>query len=112
MDSIFTQIINREIKARIIYEDSQCIAIDDANPQAPMHILIIPKEPLPMLKDTNATHEKLLGHLVLTANQIAHDLKTEDNYRIVINNGPDAGQSVYHLHVHLLAGRGMSWPPG
>ena len=112
MTSIFTQIIQGDIPSSKLYEDDQCIAIHDVNPQAPIHVLIIPKEPIAMLKDIQESHAPLMGHLMHVANQVAKQLEVEDNYRIVINNGPDAGQSVYHIHIHLLAGRGMSWPPG
>ena len=110
--TLFEKIIAREIPASILYEDSHCIAIEDISPQAPTHILIIPKKPIPMLKDLKDEDTELMGHLLVTANKVAHQLKLEDNYRIVINNGPDACQSVYHIHIHLLAGRGMTWPPG
>ena len=110
--TLFEKIITREIPAEILYEDDICIAIKDVNPQAPTHLLIIPKKPIAMLKDLNEDDTLLAGHLIITANKIAHQLALEDNYRIVINNGPNACQSVYHIHIHLLAGRGMSWPPG
>ena len=112
MDSLFTKIINGEIKSDKVYEDDLCIAIHDISPQAPIHVLIIPKEPIAMLRDLTERHKSLMGHLMHVTTLIADQLDTSDNYRVVINNGPDAGQSVYHIHIHLLAGRGLSWPPG
>ena len=110
--TLFEKIIARQVPADIIYEDDTCFAIKDINPQAPTHLLIIPKKPIAMLKELQDTDTNLAGHLLLIANKLAHQLNVSDNYRIVINNGPDAGQSVYHIHIHLLAGRGFSWPPG
>ena len=110
--TLFEKIIAREIPANIHYEDDQSIVIDDINPQAPIHLLIVPKKPIEMLKDVEENDRLLMGHLLYAANMVAKKLGVEDNYRIVINNGADACQSVYHIHVHLLAGRGMSWPPG
>ncbi len=111
-DSIFTKIINREIPAEIIFEDNLCLAFNDVNPQAPTHILVIPKKPITKLADTNKEDQALLGHLLLKAKDIANDLGVGDAYRLIINNGTAAGQSVFHLHIHLLAGRSFSWPPG
>jgi histidine triad (HIT) family protein len=111
--TLFERIISREIPAQIIHEDRECVAIRDINPQAPVHILIIPKKVIPRLGESAAEHAALLGHLLLTAASLARsEGLQETGYRVVINHGPDAGESVPHLHVHLLGGRRMSWPPG
>lgn len=111
-ETLFTKIINREISADIVYEDDKCLAFNDINPQAPTHILIIPKKPIPKLADASDEDQAILGHLLLQAKFIANDIGIGDAYRLVINNGESAGQTVFHLHVHLLAGRAFSWPPG
>jgi len=111
-DTLFTKIINRQIPSDIIYEDELCIAIKDINPQAPVHLLLIPKKPLDRLVNAQAEDHALLGHLLLTAGKIARQLKVADSFRLVINNGEQSGQSVFHLHLHLLAGRPFHWPPG
>ncbi len=111
-ETIFSKIIKREIPADIVYEDDLCLAFRDVNPQAPVHILVIPKKPVTMLADSGPEDESLLGHLLLTARKIAADEGHGDAFRLVINNGEKAGQTVFHLHVHILAGRGFSWPPG
>ena len=111
-DTIFGKIINREIPATIVYEDDQCLAFRDVNPQAPMHILVIPKKPIPKVVDATAEDQALLGHLLLKAGEIAKAEGYGDAFRLVVNNGAGAGQTVFHLHVHILGGRGFSWPPG
>lgn len=111
-DTIFSKIINREIPATIVYEDDRCLAFRDINPQAPMHILVIPKKPIPKLVDAQAEDQALLGHLLLKASEIAKSEGYGDAFRLVVNNGAGAGQTVFHLHVHILGGRGFSWPPG
>ena len=111
-ETLFTKIINREISADIVYEDDLCLAFNDINPQAPTHILIIPKKPIQKLADSVDEDQDLLGHLLLKAKDIANNLEIGNSYRLVINNGESAGQTVFHLHVHLLAGRAFSWPPG
>lgn len=111
-ETIFTKIINREIKADIVYEDDLCIAFNDINPQAPTHILIIPKKTITKLSDANDNDQALLGHLLIKAKDIAKKLEIEKAYRLIINNGEAAGQTVFHLHIHLLAGRAFNWPPG
>ena len=111
-DTLFSKIIKREIPADIVYEDDLCLAFRDINPQAPVHVLIIPKQPIPMLTDATQADRLLLGHLLLTANRIAVEEGIADAYRLNINNGTGAGQSVFHLHVHLLGGRSFTWPPG
>lgn len=111
-DSLFTRIINRQIPAEILYEDELCVAIRDINPQAPVHLLLIPKKPLDMLANATKEDQDMLGHLLLAAGKITRQLKIDGAFRLVVNNGADAGQSVFHLHLHLLAGRSFSWPPG
>ncbi len=112
MSTIFTKIIAREIPAKIVYEDDLCLAFHDVNPQAPTHVLLIPKKAIPRLVDAQPEDAALLGHLMLTANKIALQLGVGDAFRLVVNNGADAGQSVFHLHLHILAGRAFKWPPG
>lgn len=111
-DTLFTKIINRELPADIVYEDEQCLAFKDINPQAPLHILIIPKKHIEKISDAQDEDQELLGHLMLKAAQIAQEQGFGDAFRLVVNNGAGAGQAVFHLHVHILAGRGFSWPPG
>jgi histidine triad (HIT) family protein len=110
--TIFTKIINREIPAEIVYEDDLCLAFKDINPQAPVHLLLIPKKPIAKLSDATAEDHRLLGHLMVKAGVIAQEQGGSDSFRLVINNGAEAGQEVFHLHLHLLAGRRFSWPPG
>lgn len=112
MTTIFGKIINREIPAAIVYEDEQCLAFRDINPQSPTHVLLIPKKEIARLSDASAEDEALLGHLMLTAARIARDLGVGDAFRLVVNNGAEAGQSVFHLHLHILGGRTLTWPPG
>ena len=111
-DTLFQQIIRREIPAEIVYEDDACLAFHDISPQAPTHVLVIPKRLIRSLRETVDEDSNLLGHLLVTANKIANTLQLERGYRIVINAGPDGGQSVNHLHVHLLGGRALTGPPG
>lgn len=111
-ETLFTKIINREIPAEIVYEDDLCLAFKDINPQAPLHVLVIPKKSIAKLAHATPEDQALLGHLLLTANDVARDQGHADDFRLVINNGIEAGQSVFHLHVHILAGRGFNWPPG
>jgi histidine triad (HIT) family protein len=111
--TLFEKIIAREITATIVYEDDLCLAFHDINPQAPIHILIIPKKPIPRVAETTADDARLLGHLLHTCRLIAAKFDViQSGFRLVINNGPDAGEAVPHLHVHLLAGRHLAWPPG
>lgn len=112
MTTLFTKIIKREIPADIVYEDELCLAFRDINPQAPTHVLLIPKQEIPRLVDATPDDAALLGHLMLTANKIAAQLGVGDAFRLTVNNGADAGQSVFHLHLHILAGRAFKWPPG
>ena len=110
-ENIFPKIINKEIPADIIFEDEYTIAFNDISPQAPVHILVIPKKEIKKLSESEETDKELLGHLMITAKKIASDLKLND-YRLVVNNGAEAGQTVFHLHIHILAGRPFGWPPG
>ena len=112
-DNIFQKIIDRKIKADIVYEDDLVLAFRDIKPQAPVHVLIVPKKPVPRVAEAGAEDHRLLGHLLLKAAEVAAQLGLKQNgYRLVINNGPDGGESVPHLHCHILGGRHMGWPPG
>ena len=111
-ETIFQKIIDKELPADIVYEDESCLAFKDINPVAPIHILIIPKKRIEKISDSNTEDKELLGHLFLVAGNIARDLGIEDAFRLVVNNGAGAQQSVFHLHVHLIAGREFNWPPG
>jgi len=111
-DTIFGKIIRREIPADIVYEDDLALAFRDVNPQAPVHILVIPKQPIAKLADAESNDHALMGHLLLTVKRVAEQEGLTNGYRVVINTGEDGGQTVYHLHLHLLGGRSMSWPPG
>lgn len=110
--TLFTKIIEREIPADIVYEDELCLAFRDINPQAPVHILLIPKSPIPKLSDSQESDRELLGYLLRIAPNIAAAEGYANTFRLVINNGAEAGQTVFHLHLHILAGRNFSWPPG
>ncbi|HEU0195756.1 MAG TPA: histidine triad nucleotide-binding protein [Nevskiaceae bacterium] len=110
--TLFQKIIDRELPGKFVYEDDQCVAIEDINPGAPMHLLVIPRKPMPRLVDAVPEDQALLGHLLLVANRLAVDKGHGEAFRVVINNGATAGQSVFHLHVHVLAGRPFHWPPG
>ena len=111
-DTIFNKIIRREIPADIVYEDELCLAFKDIAPQAPVHILLIPKKPIPKLVDATPQDHALMGHLLLKVKQVAEEAGLENGYRVVINTGDDGGQTVDHLHLHILGGRQMKWPPG
>lgn len=111
-ETIFSKIIRKEIPADIVYEDNLAIAFKDVNPQAPVHILVIPKQPIAQLSDAESQDHALMGHLLLTAKRVAEQAGLTNGYRLVINTGPDGGQTVYHLHLHILGGRPMTWPPG
>jgi histidine triad (HIT) family protein len=110
--TLFEKIVSREIPAKIEHEDELCIVIRDIQPQAPVHLLLIPKKPIARLERADASDEPVLGHLLLVAGEMARKHALANGFRIVINNGPDACESVPHLHVHLLGGRQMTWPPG
>ncbi|MEL6352755.1 MAG: histidine triad nucleotide-binding protein [Cyanobacteria bacterium J06627_28] len=111
-DTLFSKIIRREIPADIVYEDDQCLAFRDITPQAPTHILVIPKKPIAKLSEAQAEDKALLGHLLFAVSEIAREQKLENGYRVVINTDEDGGQTVFHLHLHLLGGRSLAWPPG
>lgn len=111
-ETLFSRIIAREIPANIVYEDERSLAFKDIDPKAPLHVLVVPKRPIAKLADAEEEDEALLGHLLRVANQVAREQGHGEAYRVVINNGADAGQSVFHLHVHVLAGRILTWPPG
>jgi histidine triad (HIT) family protein len=110
--NIFEKIIAREIPARIVWEDDDVIAFHDVDPQAPVHVLIVPKKVIPRLAQASDDDAALLGKLLLIARDLAKKLNLSSGYRVVINTGPDAGESVPHLHVHLLGKRALAWPPG
>jgi histidine triad (HIT) family protein len=113
VSTIFSKIIAREIPARIVHEDDLCLAFHDVNPQAPVHILIIPKKEIPRVASSAPADEPLLGHLLYVGQMVAMKEGLHDTgFRLVINNGPDGGETVPHLHVHLLGGRPLGWPPG
>jgi histidine triad (HIT) family protein len=111
-DNIFQKIIDKQIPATIVHEDDLCIAFRDVNPQAPTHVLIIPRKVIPTHADITEQDRELLGHLHLVAVKLAKELKLNDGYRIVVNCLERAGQTVPHLHLHLLGGRDFHWPPG
>lgn len=110
--TIFQRIIDREIPARIEHEDEHCIVLHDIQPQAPVHLLIVPKKPIPRVAEAAPADQAVLGHLLLTAGVVAQKLQLAAGFRLVVNNGPHACESVPHLHIHLLARRQMTWPPG
>ena len=113
MSTLFTQIINREIPADIVYEDQFCLAFRDITPQAPVHVLLIPKEEIVSMATVKTEDQAVLGHLMVKASEIASMLGlSEGGYRLVVNTNEDAGQSVFHLHIHILGGRKLTWPPG
>ena len=111
-ETIFQKIIDKELPADIVYEDDSCLAFKDINPVAPIHILVIPKKRIEKISDSNTEDKELLGHLFLVAGNIARELGIEDAFRLVVNNGAGAQQTVFHLHIHLIAGREFNWPPG
>jgi histidine triad (HIT) family protein len=110
--TLFEKIIDREIPGSFVYEDELCVAIKDINPGAPLHLLVIPRKPIARLVDAAPEDQALLGHLLLVANKVAADAGFGEAFRLVVNNGAGAGQSVFHIHVHVLAGRPLKWPPG
>ncbi|MEL7053940.1 MAG: histidine triad nucleotide-binding protein [Cyanobacteria bacterium J06588_5] len=111
-DTLFSKIIRREIPADIVYEDDLCLAFKDITPQAPTHILVIPKKPIPKLSEAQEEDKTLLGHMLLMVSAIAKEQNLDNGYRVVINTGEEGGQTVFHLHMHLLGGRNLGWPPG
>tara|TARA_B100001146_G_C16091032_1_gene395001 strand:- start:265 stop:603 length:339 start_codon:yes stop_codon:yes gene_type:complete len=112
MDTLFQKIIDREIPADIVYEDDLSLVFKDINPVAPIHLLIIPKKQIEKIADSTESEKDLLGHLMLVAGKVARQLGVEEAFRLVVNNGEGAQQSVFHLHIHLLSGREFHWPPG
>jgi len=112
MKTLFERIIAREIPAQIEFEDDACIVIHDINPQAPTHFLVIPKKVIPRLAEAQPEDAAVLGHLLLTAATLAKSLNLEKGFRVVVNNGTDGGETVPHMHVHVLGGRPLGWPPG
>ena len=110
--TLFAKIIEREIPADIVYEDDAVLAFKDIAPQAPVHILLIPKTPIAKIGDATSDHAALLGDLMVKAGEVARAQGIGDHFRLVVNNGTEAGQTVFHLHVHILGGREMTWPPG
>lgn len=111
-DTIFGKIIRKEIPASIVYEDDRALAFRDIQPQAPVHVLVVPKTPIARLADATVADTALLGHLLFVAGEVARKEGVEQAFRVVVNSGADAGQSVFHLHLHVLAGRPFDWPPG
>ncbi|MBE9165643.1 MULTISPECIES: histidine triad nucleotide-binding protein [Microcoleaceae] len=111
-ETLFSKIIRKEIPADIVYEDDLALAFRDINPQAPVHILVIPKKPIPKLADAESGDQDLMGHLLLTVKRVAEQEGLSNGYRVAINTGNDGGQTVDHLHLHILGGRQMNWPPG
>jgi histidine triad (HIT) family protein len=111
-DNIFLKIAEKKIPARIVYEDDRCVVFHDVNPQAPVHVLVIPRKVIPTHADVKPEDEALLGHLLVVAARLAEQLGVGDGYRLVINCKERAGQTVPHLHLHLLGGRDFGWPPG
>ncbi|MCS6886201.1 MAG: histidine triad nucleotide-binding protein [Acidobacteriota bacterium] len=113
MKCIFCSIAEKSIPAKVEYEDTEVVAFHDINPQAPTHILVIPRKHIASLRDISQAHVELMGKLLKISSELARKLGHEERgYRVVINTGPDAGQSVFHIHAHLLAGRSLGWPPG
>merc|ERR1712179_327614 len=110
--TIFSKIIDKSIPAKILYEDDDCLAFSDVNPQAPVHFLVIPKKIIPMIEKAQESDQALLGKLMLVAKDVAAQQKLENGYRLIVNNGVEGAQSVYHLHIHVMGGRQMNWPPG
>nr|XP_040052602.1 histidine triad nucleotide-binding protein 2, mitochondrial [Gasterosteus aculeatus aculeatus] len=110
--TIFSRVIDRSVPADIIHEDEKCLAFRDVSPQAPVHFLVIPRVPIPRLSEATDEDAELLGHLLVVAKNVAKQESLDEGYRVVINDGKHGAQSVYHLHIHVLGGRQMAWPPG
>ena len=110
--TLFKRIIDREIPAKIVFEDDRCLAFEDIHPQAPVHLLVIPKKEIPSLNEVTEEDAALVGHLLVVVRDLAARRGLTRGYRVVLNCGPDSGQAVPHLHFHLLGGRGLAWPPG
>ena len=113
MGTVFKKIIDKEIPADVVYEDDLCLAFRDIDPKAPTHIILIPKKEIPSMAEVSEDDKELIGHLYIVASKIAKDEGISDSgYRLVVNTNNEGGQEVYHLHIHLLGGRQMTWPPG
>ncbi len=110
--TLFSKIMDGEIPAEMVFQDEQCVAFRDISPQAPTHLLVVPRQPIPRIAEATVADEALLGHLLGVTARLAREEGLEGGFRVVINNGPDGGESVPHLHVHLIGGRHMNWPPG
>jgi histidine triad (HIT) family protein len=110
--TLFQKIADKEIPAKLIHEDAECVAFYDIAPQAPTHVLIVPRKAIPRVAEATVEDQAILGHLLLVAGQLSRQLGLAKGFRVVINNGPDGGETVPHLHVHLLGGRALDWPPG
>ena len=110
--TLFQKIADKEIPAKLIHEDALCVAFYDIAPQAPTHVLIVPRKAIPRVAEATVEDQAILGHLLLVAGQLSRQLGLAKGFRVVINNGPDGGETVPHLHVHLLGGRALDWPPG
>ena len=110
--TIFKRIIDGELPAKIVYQDDRCLAFHDIAPQAPTHVILIPRKEIPSLKEVEPGDESLLGHLVVVIGELARQLQLDDGYRVIVNCGAYGGQTVDHLHFHLLGGRQLTWPPG
>lgn len=110
--TLFEKIIDREIPGDIVHEDEHCVAFRDVNPCAPMHLLLVPRKPIPKLSDATAEDQAVLGHMMLVAPKLAAAEGYGDAFRLAMNNGSGAGQSVFHLHLHIIGGRSLQWPPG
>jgi histidine triad (HIT) family protein len=111
--TLFTKIINRELPAKIVYEDEKCLAFHDINPQAPVHVLLIPKREIASMNEVTEADSDIMGYLMTTAPKIAKQLGIDDSgYRLVVNTNEDAGQTVFHVHLHIMGGRPLDWPPG
>ena len=111
-DTIFGKILRGEIPTTFIHEDDKCVAFDDINPQAPVHFLVIPRKAIVQLSSADDEDASLIGHLMIVARKLAKDKGLDNGFRVVVNDGPDGCQSVYHLHIHVLGGRPLKWPPG
>lgn len=112
MSCLFCKIVEGSIPSKFLYEDDHCVALNDINPQAPVHFLVMPRQHVRSLAEADAGHQTALGHLLRAASEIARQKGLGNGYRVVINTGPDGGQTVDHLHLHVLGGRHMAWPPG
>jgi histidine triad (HIT) family protein len=112
-ETVFSKIIEKKVPAEIIYEDEEVVAFKDINPQAPVHVLIVPRKPIPKLTDADESDTAILGKIVMIARQIAKDFNLDqEGFRLLLNEGKNGGQTIYHLHFHLLGGRRLMWPPG